>query len=328
MTDSGVYHGGNLAAAEARFGRPAEGWVDLSTGINPWPYPVETAADGEHWTRLPDSGAFARLTNAACRAYGVPDPACVVAAPGTQALIQWLPRLRSAGTVAVLSPTYAEHAESWWRAGHAVKQVADFTDADVVVLTRPNNPDGRIVDAEVVRRWADRQAARGGWLVLDEAFADPTPEFALAPACDRPGLIVLRSFGKFFGLAGVRLGFALAAPQTAGTIRDALGPWCVSGPAIAIGATALSDTAWAEETRARLASAAADLDSVLVGAGLTRLGGTALFRLAEHPDAQAVFVRLAQAGILVRPFPDHPTWLRFGLPSDGTACERLRKALV
>lgn len=328
MTGAAVYHGGDLAAAEARFGRPADGWVDLSTGINPWPYPHKGAGSDEIWTRLPDGGAFARLTDAACGAYGAPDSACVVAAPGTQALIQWLPRLRACGTAAILSPTYAEHAESWSQAGHAVSQVADFTEADVIVLTRPNNPDGRIVDDETVLRWADRQAARGGWLVIDEAFVDPTPEIGFAPLCDRPGLIVLRSFGKFYGLAGVRLGFALAEPKTAHILREALGPWCVSGPAIDIGTAALNDSRWAAEARARIASAAADLDSILTGAGLTLLGGTRLFRLAEHLDAQGMFQRLAEAGILVRPFPDHPTWLRFGLPGDATALERLRAALA
>lgn len=329
MIPGPIPHGGDLTAAEARFGRPEGGWMDLSTGINPWPYPF-VFPNNISWRRLPDSGIVERLLGAAAAAYGVPDPACVVAAPGTQAVIQWLPRLRAPGTVAVLAPTYAEHAAAWSAAGHAVRTVAGFedADADVVVVTNPNNPDGRVVAPERLLAIVAAQAARGGWLVVDEAFVDPTPRLSLAAACDRPGLVLLRSFGKFFGLAGARLGFALAAPALALEMRSALGPWCVGGPTATIGAAALEDGGWIASMRERLAGAAADLDAVLEAGGLTVLGGTTLFRLAEHRDAPALFERLARAGVLARPFPEHPSWLRFGLPPDARAVERLRAALA
>ena len=327
MTD--IFHGGDLAWAEDRFGCLPGPWIDLSTGINPWPYPPEIKSE-ESWYRLPDRAASIRLAQIAARSYGAPGADNVVPAPGTQMLIQWLPRLRPPSRVAVVEPTYGEHAASWKAAGHEVTEVANIdraASADVVVITNPNNPDGRIVNPDELNDLADRLASNGGWLVVDEAFADTVPEVGLAGSVARPGRILLRSFGKFFGLAGLRLGFALASPDLAASLRAALGPWSVSGPAIEIGRRALADSDWIDATRNRLAEAASDLDTLLAGVGLRIIGGTALFRLAEHPRAPDLFERLGRAGILVRAFPDHPTWLRFGLPADQTATRRLRTSL-
>ncbi|NNG04622.1 MAG: threonine-phosphate decarboxylase, partial [Inquilinus sp.] len=285
--DRSIFHGGDLAWAERRFGRPAAGWVDLSTGINPWPYPLPTLP-AEAWARLPDAAALGALEAAAAGCYGAPSPEHIAAAPGTQALIRLLPRLRPPGRVAVVGPTYAEHAAGWRDAGHRVVDAADPLDAeaaaadpvaaatgtDIVVVTNPNNPDGRTHAPEALLAAAEALAARGRLLLVDEAFADVAPEVSLAPHCGRPGLVVLRSFGKFFGLAGLRLGFALAEPALAATIRAALGPWPVAGPAIAVARTALADRAWIAGTRARLAEAAAELRATLAAAGLAIVGGT------------------------------------------------------
>lgn len=271
-----------------------------------------------------------RLAELAARYYGAPDADTVVPAPGTQMLIQWLPRLQPRSRVAVIGPTYGEHAASWTAARHEVIEVADIdgtTSADVVVITNPNNPDGRVVDPDDLNKHADALAAKGGWLVVDEAFADTAPGISLAGSVAQPGRVLLRSFGKFFGLAGLRLGFALAPPDLAATIRSALGPWSVSGPAIQIGCRAFEDSNWIDATRARLAEAARELDALLTESGLPVIGGTSLFRLAEHSQAPDLFERLGGAGILVRAFPDHPTRLRFGLPADQTATRRLRAAL-
>jgi cobalamin biosynthesis protein CobC len=328
-----LHHGGNLAAAEERFGRPRQGWIDLSTGINPTAYPLP-ALPPEAWARLPDGAQLAALLAAAQGYYGVPDRGCIAAAPGSQALIQWLPYLQrrpaAEAAVTILTPTYGEHARSWTKAGFAVDSITDLSAvADrhmVVVLANPNNPDGRQIAPDRLLALTDRLTARGGLLVVDEAFADLTPQLSLAAVAGRPGLVILRSFGKFFGLGGLRLGFALGPAALIGRLADALGPWPVSGPATRIGATALTDAAWIATTRQGLTQAARRLDALLTGAGLSLVGGTDLFRLAEHRDAPVLFERLGRAGILVRDFPERPHWLRFGIPTE-SGFDRLSDSL-
>ena len=320
-------HGGDIAWAERRFGRPAAGWLDLSTGINPVPYPLPQLSP-EVWTRLPAAADEAALRSVAAAAYGAPDAGCVAAAPGSQSLIQVLPRLRPPGSVAVLTPTYGEHAACWAAAGHSVVDASDpEAPADVVVVTNPNNPDGRRLPPERLVNRARELADRGGWLVVDEAFADVAPELSVAAAADAPGLVVLRSFGKFFGLGGLRLGFALAEPQLAESIRRALGSWAVAGPALAIGRQALADEDWIGKTRNRLKTSAKRLDDLLSAAGLEIVGGTDLFRLVRMQAAAALFDGLGRRGILVRPFADRPDRLRFGLPGDAAAWSRLQRAI-
>lgn len=324
-----VPHGGDLAAAEARWGRPAEGWLDLSTGINPVPYPVP-ATDPAAWHRLPQHDRLRELQETARSCYGAPAGAPIVAAPGTQILIQLLPRLRPGARVAVLGPTYGEHAACWAAEGATAATVGspeEAAAAAVVVAVNPNNPDGRIIDSERLQALADDLASRGGLLVVDEAFAEVTPSASIASGAGRPGLLILRSFGKFFGLAGIRLGFALGAAAEIDRLARWLGPWAVPGPAIEIGIAALSDRKWQDETRARLSAGAARLTDLLTTHGFADRGGTDLFRLAEHPEAAGVWDRFGRAGILVRPFPDRPTLLRFGLPGDEAGFARLAAAL-
>jgi cobalamin biosynthetic protein CobC len=321
-------HGGSLARAKARFGA-GDDWLDLSTGINPWPYPVPEIGPVS-WQRLPDEDALAALKSAARAFYGAESSAPIVAAPGSQALIQLLPRLVPPGDVAVIGPSYAEHARCWRLAGHSVIETnePERTTAPVVVVVNPNNPDGRSWAPQMLIEAARRRVHRGGLVVVDEAFAEVMPQIGLAASAGVPGLIVLRSFGKFFGLAGLRLGFALGPADLVERIEDALGPWAVSGPGLAIGAAALADTGWAMSTRARLAAQARDLDRVLARHGLAAEGGTDLFRLVRTPNADRVFERLGRAHILVRAFSFRPDWLRFGLPPDAEALERLEQSLV
>ncbi len=319
-----IAHGGGLIAARARFPHARRPWIDLSTGINPVPYPLPPMP-ANVVTRLPEPEQVAALELAAAAAYGMSDPAAIVAAPGTQALIHLLPRLLPRGTVSVLSPTYAEHHAAWALAGHAVSKTAALAEADAVVVVRPNNPDGRVPDRAALLALADRLAARGGLLVVDEAFAD-LEGCSLASALPRPGLLLLRSFGKTYGLAGLRLGFALANPALAVKLRQALGPWAVSGPAVWAGRHGLADREWRAAAATRLAADAARLDSALGCAGCRLIGGTRLFRLVEHEDAVALADRLGEAGILVRRFADHPHWLRFGLPGPSD-WDRLNAAL-
>jgi len=320
----GSEHGGAVDAAAARYGIPRDAWLDLSTGINPNPYPLP-AIDPAAWQRLPDVSTERALCRAAAECYGVADPAMVVPTPGSQAAIQWLPRLFSKRRVAVLSPTYNEHAPAWRNAGHQVIETADPGDAEVVVVVNPNNPDGRVRPPENLLALGSGRSGR--LLVVDEAFADVVPEASLAGHVGRPGLIILRSVGKVYGLAGMRLGFVLAAPDVAAAVRRAIGPWAVGGPVAEAGAAALSDADWLAATRQRLAAAADRLDALLTGSGIGVIGGTPLFRLAETAEAGALFDHLAGAAVLVRPFAAHPTWLRFGLPGDDAGFQRLADML-
>lgn len=323
-----VYHGGDLSQASRQFGEPADGWVDLSTGINPRPWPVDAAALGG-LRNLPDADLLARLSAAAASAYGVGDPSRIAAAPGTQALIQWLPRLRPAGRVAVVSPTYGEHAAAWRLAGHDVSEVPDLPDAegfDTVVVTRPNNPDGKMAARDGLKALAAALAGKGGLLVVDEAFADPDPSASIAADVVR-GAIALRSFGKFYGLPGLRLGFAISDADTAREIRTALGPWPVSSISAEIGAAALADPIWRADTRTWLARSAARLDGILAAAGFDIVGGTDLYRLAESGHAAEIHEKLGRAGVFTRRFPDNPRWLRFGLPDADADWQRLERAM-
>lgn len=324
-----VAHGGRLDAARRLYPDAPRPWIDLSTGINPRPYPLPSIAP-EAWTRLPDDDAFAALEAAARGAYRAPEAAAIVPGAGAQAFIQLLPRVFPARRVAVLGVTYAEHAACWSAAGAKVataESIEELAASDAAVIVNPNNPDGRILTPRAITPIAQEMTRRGGLLVLDESFMDFTPAHSAVAFASMDGVIVLRSFGKAYGLAGLRLGFALCAPPRASLLRAALGPWAVSGPALAVGARALADARWRNAAAAACASEAARLDEALERAGFGLIGGAALFRLVRHDKAGEWFTRLCRKGILARPFPKRPDWLRFGLPGDEQAWERLTAAL-
>jgi cobalamin biosynthetic protein CobC len=324
------YHGGNINLARQRFPDAPLPWLDLSTGINPVPYPVGEISRVA-WTRLPEPRAVAALEAAAGAAYGAGPEAEVVAGPGTQALIQWLSRIFPARRVGILGMTYGEHA-ACWRAARAevatVNHPDDLTAFDVGVVVNPNNPDGRCYARSMLVEIARSMNHKGGLLIVDEAFMDAAgSRESLVPVLPDAGTVVLRSFGKIYGLAGVRLGFAVTSPYLAVPLRQAIGPWAVSGPAIEVGRGALSDKEWLGRTVARLGCEAARLDRLLQEAGFAIIGGTPLFRLAARPDAGAWFERLCRAGILTRPFIARPNWLRFGIPHGREQWQRLTTAL-
>ena len=323
-------HGGDLTEAITRYGGNAADWLDLSTGINPWPYPFGDIADAA-WQRLPARADEQALLAAARKAYRVPEGVDIVAAAGTQALIQWLPHLAANGPVAIVGPTYNEHAPAWQNAGHEAIVIADLAALpdNVVhaVIVNPNNPDGRIVDHTTLAAAAAKLQQRGGWLVIDEAFADVDPGIGAAVLCENLPVVILRSFGKFYGLAGLRLGFAISAPDVIKRIATALGAWAVSGPALHVGAAALSDDAWVDRMREQLTEHATRLDYILTQAGGRIIGGTTLFRLVRHPDARYLHVQLARQRVWVRRFDYAGEWLRFGQPPDDAALGRLADAL-
>jgi cobalamin biosynthesis protein CobC len=335
-----IVHGGNLDEISRLYPHAPRPWIDLSTGINPVPYPLPPLAP-EVWARLPTKADEHALLTAAAARYGVRDPTAIVAAPGTQALLQILPRLRLSSSVAVLAPTYEEHALCWRSCGHEVRlvdKIDALAEADVAVVVNPNNPTGWLLPVATLHMLGAVLARRNGLLVVDEAFADFCPLQASLAANLPPATLVLRSFGKTYGLAGIRLGFAIASVELADLLRRALGPWAVSGPALAIGTAALADDRWLEDARARLMRDDQRLDAMLTATGCTirrsiilgsaTLCGTPLFRLVESTDAADLAGRLARHGIHVRRFPYNAAWLRFGLPGNEAEWQRLEAALI
>jgi len=294
-------HGGGLDAARERWGGSRDSWLDLSTGINPVPYTMPHILMDD-WARLPDKAAQNGLLKAARSFWKVPDGAAILAAPGASALIARIPSLLDQGTVQIETPTYNEHAAAFTAQGWQLGTEAP--NAQVVV--HPNNPTGRLWSVD------DLTAP---FAVIDESFCDVTPDWSMIRLADQPGRIVLKSFGKFWGLAGVRLGFAIGVPELIARLADLTGPWAVSGPALTIGTSALLETGWALETRERLRKDSARLDQMMQMAGANLSGGTSLFRLYEVDDAAKWQNHLARSHIWTRIFPYSKTYLRLGLPA-------------
>ena len=319
-------HGGRLRRASIQYGIAEADWLDLSSGLAPWPWPIPEIPL-RAWARLPETDDG--LEQAASEYY---DAAHLLPVPGSQAAIQLLPRLRRAGKVGVLSPCYAEHAEAWRRAGYVVREVqeqeVDFflEGLDVLVVVNPNNPTGLNLAPQRLLDWHSRLAQRGGWLVVDEAFMDNTPHLSLASHTHQVGLIVLRSFGKFFGLAGVRLGFVLAERKLLRLLAEQVGPWAVSGPTRVLGQACLQDTEAHTRQRIRSDEASERLALLLERYGFKPHGGCALFQWLITEHAPALHEFMARRGILLRIFT-HNSSLRFGLPANAAEEARLEQAL-
>ena len=317
-------HGGNLRDAQLRYGRGD--WIDLSTGINPLGYPGPSVS-ADAWQRLPEPDP--ELVRAACVYYGAPQ---LLPVAGTQAAIQALPRLRPPARVTVAAPSYAEHAQHWGRHGHTLQQVPyaqlnEVIDAsDVVVICNPNNPTGATVAPEQLLRWRERLAARGGWLVVDEAFGDTARDASVAAQVGAPGLIVLRSVGKFFGLAGLRLGFVGAPAPLLVELEDLLGPWTVSGPAQEIAIAALRDSHWQRTTQRRLDADGARMHGLLAANGIAT-HGTPLFHWWPEADPEAFHEHMARRAIWVRLFRQAARGIRIGLPAHEAHWRRIEYAL-
>lgn len=320
-------HGGRLRRAAAHFNIPLQDWLDLSTGIAPYGFDLP-AIPGEAWMRLPEPDD--ELEVVARDYYGV---ASLLPVAGSQAAIQMLPRLRKPLQVGIVSPCYAEHAEAWRRVGHRLSEFSEgsvpraLDGVDVLIVVNPNNPTGRLLPPEQLLDWHGRLAERGGWLIVDEAFMDPTPSHSLAPHSHLPGLIVLRSFGKFFGMAGARLGFVLAEQGLLRALSDALGPWPIAGPSRFIGTLLLGDREGQHRQRERLRSDSERLAQLLSEQGLPPTGGCGLFHWVVTEEATMLREFLACQGILVRRFL-YPPSVRFGLPADESGWARLTRALT
>lgn len=327
-----IRHGGNLGKARLMFPEAPEPWIDLSTGINPHSYP-HSPVPASVFARLPEPAAAEKLKEMAAASFGAPSARHVMLSPGTQMLMPLLAHIalkRGAKSGAVLSPAYAEHARTARMAGLTVTEVENIHDLsahDYAVVVNPNNPDGRITDRNALLSLAEAMRRKGGLLVVDEAFIETGGAESLASAAGHDALVVLRSFGKFYGMAGVRLGFAIAHPDIAAELEARLGPWAVSGPALHIATQALADSEWQFSMRLRLAEEAQRMNGLLQKAGLTIAGGTSLFTLMRDHRAAGLFDHLGRRGILVRIFDERPNDMRFGLPGSEVEWQRLEEAL-
>ncbi|KQT36761.1 threonine-phosphate decarboxylase CobD [Methylophilus sp. Leaf414] len=319
-------HGGNLLQAAAKYVRPVNDWLDLSTGINPQHFPIP-ALSPALFQRLPatDDG----LQTAARRYYGATH---ILPCAGSQAALQVLPSLRPACRVAMPRTMYQEHAHAWQRAGHDVQFFEQQPDsdllstADVLLLCNPNNPTGQIYPVDMLLDWHAQLATRGGWLVVDEAFMDTTPQSSIASHSGQPGLWILRSLGKFFGLAGLRVGFLMGEPVALAQVESLLGPWTIAGASGHIAQIALEDTDWQQDMRAHLPAQSRRLLQLLSQYGFNPVGGTDLFQYVQHPASHQLQDALAQEGVWTRYFAS-PQALRFGLPPV-TEWSRLEQALA
>ncbi|PCI88124.1 MAG: threonine-phosphate decarboxylase [Hyphomicrobiales bacterium] len=313
-----IYHGGALDLAITEYGGQVNDWLDLSTGINPYHYPTDRVS-ALSWTQLPQKTALNELLMAASAAYNCPKKQ-IFAANGTQYLIEILPKILPKSTIAILAPTYQEHAYNWQKQGHnviLVDNVEQAKQADHLIIVNPNNPTGKLLTPQQLQMLHKHFAAKGGYLIIDEAFMDMTPDMSMAAHAGLDGLIILRSFGKFFGLAGVRVGFILADDQILHKLEQHIGLWSISGMAIELATCALNDQKWQRDTRQTLAADMRDMCQILQQNQFEIIGQTDLFCLAKMPDGAAsahkYFTKLARQHILTRKFIDDATILRFGL---------------
>jgi len=321
-----VAHGGRVDLARAAYPQVRE-WTDLSTGIAPWAYPVDIA--GSELTPLPDPAMLADLEARAAACFGV-EPERVIAVPGSDMALRLLGTILP-GPAAWIRPGYSGHRDMW-PAGRAIAVEREalthqFGPLKTMVLARPNNPDGWIAGEALLEQAARQLAARDGHLIVDEAFVDATPDIGLSRR-DWPGLIVLRSFGKFFGLAGLRLGFVVAAPPVGQALRALIGDWPISTPALNAGIAAYADTQWQAAQRVRLSDGARRMTALFTGHGVAVVAQTAFFTLLSTPRRNALFFKLAEVGMLTRPFAEQPDWLRIGVPGSEQGWTRLAHAMT
>ena len=319
------YHGGNLDFAASIYGGPLEHWLDLSTGINRIPYDTLKVSKNSFCV-LPDKTLFESLINAAVNEYDVPTKAALLPLSGVQMGIQALPQVMTCGTAKILGPTYNEYSATLknfgWRIMYG-KNLEDLSGADLAVVVNPNNPDGRICNEKEILRLLPKV----GKLIIDESYCDPTPELSMIPHAGKKGLIIFKSIGKFFGLAGIRLGFVIGQKKEIASFSTILGPWSVSGPALEVGRRALTDTTWIRQTRKRLNSDAKRLSELIADSNLKSVGATKLFHLIELDNATNAQKIFAEQMIWTRIFSYSKSWLRIGTPGSEKEWSRLRACL-
>lgn len=257
-------HGGDVLRASRDYNIPREQWLDLSTGINPEPYPVNNVANNSFFELPYITPEF----NDAVARYYTHDTFLAVA--GTQVAIQALPQILANDAVLLPDVGYQEHALHWQKCGAKAMFYAAMPEGDLVasihkhiehnsaqhiVIINPNNPTTACVSKQHILTWA-KQLDTGYYIIVDEAFVDAEPEKSVLTVDTLPeNMIVLRSFGKFFGLAGVRLGFVFAHKKLLNVVKDHIGLWQVNGPAQDIAIQAFNNLAWQENARKKIREA-------------------------------------------------------------------------
>ena len=341
-----INHGGSIDRAAQKYGIAVENWLDLSTGINPVGYPVPQIA-AHYWQRLPLGSELTALKKAASQYYQLPSPDHLVCTAGTQSLIQtipfWLRDNSHISSVHILGPTYAEHGRCWQRAGHACTHhnipamerlelarslFETGTSGTVVILVNPNNPDGALIPASDIADLSNLADQSNNWLIVDEAFIDCEPDQSVCPNIDEmPKTLVLRSFGKFFGLAGIRIGCVVLSPALARDLEERIGPWAIPGPSMEVAALAFADHDWQQATRDHLRKDRDRLEALVTDhSPLKCVGATPLFLLFDGQHVHNIADHLARKGILVRLFDHDETKIRFGLPGTKDDWNRLEAA--
>ncbi len=323
-----MVHGGRTDVAHRAYPGAPQPWIDLSTGLNPFSYPMPTLTTSD-WAALPDQQALADLEEAAALAFGVPQEV-LTALPGSEVGIRMLASLDLPQPVRIVGPCYSTYEDAWPAARLiGAAEAGSELGFGSLVVANPNNPDGRCWAAAELLDLAARLALKGGFLIVDEAFVDVAPELSLCRYIPgRPNIAVLRSFGKFFGLGGVRLGFLISSVELRSAVRRRLGAWPVCTAAIRVGSQAYKDRAWIGKTIREVSAATVRLDQMLQWHGFSVRGDCPLFRLVETRDASRLFTKLVRHGILTRPFSYNPDWLRIGLPGDESAWNRFEAALA
>lgn len=317
-------HGGNLSVIAAKYPNAPRPFIDLSTGINPYPYPLSELTP-EQIHRLADRADMTKAVQSAATHYRATDENITLAS-GMQPLMFALAALRlkdhGHAKVAIASPTYSEHASVWQALGHTI---VDGNEGDVVIVCNPNNPDGRTIAPTTLLALAAQMKERGGWLIVDESFADVAPGLSITAELSRlDNIAVLRSFGKFYGLAGLRVSLAITPPLWSEFLRAATGPWPISTYACQQLPALFADTPWHQAMRTQLETESKTWRDLLAKY-FTIVGHTPLFTLLESANAAGWADYLASQGILVRSFHDYPKWLRVGLP-DQTFFTRIAQA--
>ncbi len=317
-----------IAACYPQAPRP---FIDLSTGINPYPY-VFSEIEPEWFHRLAEHVQVANAHQAAAEYYHVENVDTIALASGMQPLMFALAALRfkeyGISNIAVFLPTYSEHEHVWRAMNHSIVPVKKLMEAagnDVVIICNPNNPDGRIISASELITLAEELATHNGWLIVDESFADIMPELSISSRLQHAkNIVVMRSCGKFFGAAGLRVSSAITPKPWAEWLRVVVGPWPISTLACHVVPTMFSDKKWIQDMRVQLAEESKNWRNIL-SAHFSIVGYTDLFTLVESDDAARWHQHLMSQGILVRQFDYNPRWLRFGLPPR-SALPRIEKA--
>ena len=339
-----LQHGGQLLSIAEQYNIPAEQWLDLSTGIAPYHYPIPSIPSSV-WTQLPQANSA--LLASAATYYKCP---ALLPINGSQSVIQRLPQLylhekpsgvnsslgvvRQPSAISVYLPAkgYKEHEKAWRKTGvniiyyHDIPSAGQLNKHCVVVLINPNNPTGELVSKARVLALLQAVKQRQGLLIVDEAFMDAVQADQSVIAytqCEH--LIVLRSVGKFFGLAGLRLGFVAACDEWLAAIAAEQGPWSVSGPAQYVGQKALNDTTWQQQQRLRLRSQSLRLSQLLKSVFNVQSKGTALFQTIHLANAENIYDKLCRQAVYVR-LTDDERALRFGIPAENNF-PRLKQAL-